>query len=525
MKKYNFMNAVALASVLSSSLVPGQAQAQPGIVPNTPAPLTISQLKAVIVDDLTILQGSGVDLSFARTVGQIIASADGPAANTAANRVKAVQTYIDTFKLNSFDNNGVTMPMLARPGEAALKATDLLSPANIHGMRPVAFTNRFDLAPADASTCGEYRITYAMGGPAAFNDRMTIIFEAAIPNPTPSIGIKGCLPLAKAWSAQQTLSGAALARSLEKIYFTGLPGFRPAVNFRNYGNPSGQVRADLFVKSPTFEWQLREFNVRNKAVNVAFVPHPVKDSVLATLYGDPVVGESAAIAQLRIDFQNQFITNAIPSLLAQDLNAKRTGKKLNQTTLFFKLATNPTSRFNGFTSVSSSGVDDPFSIASASLRTRIGSAIPTASLNWPITADQILRRQGTQSCGGCHEFSGFADVGPSTDPAGLGTIFWPLSNGFVHVDEFGNASQLLTLGVKDRFNALMTFINTSAPAVAPADMLMASTMGSSLSAVDILLARQDYSSAGEARLEKAIRTAQDQANAMPGAFLEMRPTH
>ncbi len=524
MKKSNVMNAVALASVLSSSL-PLQTQAQPGIVPNIRPKLTSSQANAVIVNDVAILQGSGVDLSFSRTIGQIIASADGAAANTAANREKAVQTYIDTFKLNSFVNNGVTMPMLARSGEAALRAKDLLNPASTHGMKPVAFTNRFDLAPADASTCGEYRITYAMGAPAAFDDRMTIIFEAAIPNPTPSIGIKGCLPLVKAWNAQQTLSGVALARSLEKIYYTGIKGFRPAVNFRNYGNPNGQVRANLFVKSPTLEWQLREFNVRNTATNVALVPHPVKDSVLATLYGDPVPGESSAIAQLRIDFQNQFIANAIPSLLAQDLNAKRTGKKLNQTTLFFKLATNPSSRFNGFTSVSSSGVDDPFSIASASLRTRIGSAIPTASLNWPITADQILRRQGTQSCGGCHEFSGFADVGPSTDPSGLGAIFWPLSVGFVHVDEFGNTSQLLDINLRDRFNALTAFIKTSAPATAPADILMASSMDSSLLEVATLLGREDYSLAGEARLERAIRIAQDKADAMPGAFLERRPTH
>ena len=99
-------------------------------------------------------------------------------------------------------------------------------------------------------------------GPAAAV-RMFVIFEAALPNPNPGLGIEGCRPVSDFWVSLSDLNqfptAADRAAALATFYYTGLPGFDPVVQHANYGLPLGQIRADLFIVQAGITWQLREF--------------------------------------------------------------------------------------------------------------------------------------------------------------------------------------------------------------------------------------------------------------------------
>src|ERR1041384_3842288 len=58
---------------------------------------------------------------------------------------------------------------------------------------PIGLFNRFDQAPENGAHCGEYRIVYAkQSGVTSTSDRNLLIFEAVLPNPHPTQGIRGC---------------------------------------------------------------------------------------------------------------------------------------------------------------------------------------------------------------------------------------------------------------------------------------------------------------------------------------------
>src|SRR6185295_9531470 len=85
-----------------------------------------------------------------------------------------------------------------RAGELALSTINPFSATSTVKFEPVAVFNRFDLAPATGATCGEYRVVYAMSSTSAtIHGRAFLIFEAALPNPKPALGIDGCLPVAQ----------------------------------------------------------------------------------------------------------------------------------------------------------------------------------------------------------------------------------------------------------------------------------------------------------------------------------------
>ena len=68
-------------------------------------------------------------------------------------------------------------------------------PFAAHDYIPIGVTNRFDLAPADGSNCGQYRIVFAKTTVSP-GDKLHIIFEGVLPNPNPAAGIARCRPVA-----------------------------------------------------------------------------------------------------------------------------------------------------------------------------------------------------------------------------------------------------------------------------------------------------------------------------------------
>lgn len=290
---------------------------------------------------------------------------------------------------------------------------------------PVALFNRFDLADPSGADCGEYRIVYAKeSGLVSGTDRNFIIFEARLPNPTPSAGLTGCLPVADFWANLTTIgSPATRGALLHDFYFLGLGGgFAPVITWDHYagsGLGSGQIRTNQFMTGRGYfgpplgqPWELREFRtevVCSGACNVMMAPETVKNNP-APFEFDPGVA---------IPFKVDFETNQVPLLAAASVN---------DITMDIPLG------FDAGQSVAV-GADDyapratgiPFLNNIQSTLTTIGS---------PLTPANILDRATTQSCAGCHQLSNGKGLG--------GGLVWPGSLGFVHVNENRVLSPALT---------------------------------------------------------------------------------
>src|SRR5262245_57851357 len=122
-----------------------------------------------------------------------------------------------TPSLNSY-------PLACPRQEGALAAVGLLD-SGPDSWVPIGLFNRFDLAPADGSHCGEYRIELGKR-PASFLgflDRTLVIFEARMPNPDRDRGRAGCDSIVKFWAALSRIDSPALRASLlEQLYFRGI---------------------------------------------------------------------------------------------------------------------------------------------------------------------------------------------------------------------------------------------------------------------------------------------------------------
>ncbi|HEX6014689.1 MAG TPA: hypothetical protein VFY87_23430 [Geminicoccaceae bacterium] len=412
--------------------------------------------------------------SLKHTIGAILESAQAP--NTPAAREAFLQTMLDTFQrtpaLMLNREAGVLMPFDSRTGEPTrLTPAGLLDdgPASAIGMEPLAVFNRFDLAPANWSHCGEHRIVYGKRNPDVPSppNRFLLIFEAAVPNPDPAAGEAGCRPITEFWAGLSGISDEGeVAKKLAAFFYEGktdpqlatadLAG--PVVSFRNYGGDGsrGQVRGNLFMEFP---WQLREWLTQltfDPAGNqLEFVVETVKDNPLAELYGDQLTTDildaniPAAATALHGDF-----VQALKSDISQNLMSEETEKhqSLKEGLDEFNLGTDPTAavdepkillntialgsddRFNEHQSTSLGPDDEPRLLAGSKMRTVLGqlAAIPTTNVNMQ-TADVILNRAQAGTCAGCHQTAVNLTVRGNPDGS---AVLWPAVHGaFVHVDE------------------------------------------------------------------------------------------
>ncbi|HEX8621150.1 MAG TPA: hypothetical protein VF718_04200 [Allosphingosinicella sp.] len=404
----------------------GFALALAGPAASAPVPLSSVTEGAVVVrkfdPDLT------TRFAFARTVGAILGSAAIP--NTPANRQALVASLVATFNASQQVNpvSGLAMKVDPRPAESGLSPAQLLDPAHPRGLMPIGLFSRFDLAPADWSDCGEHRIVY---GNKPGQPRFFLIFEAKIPNPSPSLGIKGCRPLAMAWRAIG-LSTTAAGRNarLEQLYYAGIPNFRAAVHHLNYGTPLGQVRSNSFVQGP---WQLREFRILAVAPGVLqFRAAPAASNPLAEFYKDNPAGtalEQSERTKFRIDFGNLYQ----PRLRSVDSTEPLANYRM---LLFNTMGAGFELRSSEFQS-SVDPSDDPSLLAGTQIRGVIPASwtAPAPFANRTISEAQMLNRATVITCAGCHQ-----PASRQVSTVGGTPIIWPNSLGFVHISEFVDAS-------------------------------------------------------------------------------------
>jgi len=517
----------AVISLLACVCMAGIANAQPapGIIFTSPQPLNGTDQQTVVINDTNLLQNSGVDFSLSRTLGQIIASALGPAADTPAARLNFMKAMMRTFAVTSATNplSGVTLALTPRPGELALNPADLLDPTNVDGgMHVVGLFNRLDLMPANAAYCGEYRIIYEMGvtPPPFTKHHFTLIFEAALDNPNPAQGAAGCLPVAQFWMSLGNLSGTPLAQALEQFYYAGIPGASgPVVDFKNYGNPFGQVRGSTFADGDP-NWQMREWLIKKTSTaGLTFAMHTMGDSPLISLYQVPDPNDPPQLTALRASFQNEYLSSFIQQLTAVDMTGWQ--QQITDTTFFFKLAANFENKYSGFESSQQDALDEPVATIDPQFAQNIQTAVNSLGLPWSVSSTEILERADTQTCGGCHRGNAPKDVAPSSKPHQ--SIQWPGTLPFQHIGEVGELSHLLTdRFLPSRFGNLTNFVAQPQPGAVSHRI-----PGMVQEAVGIRAAIRQVgfsSDAGMLRsIDRSIEKVRQQDRRTPGFFVPLRP--
>jgi hypothetical protein len=413
-----------------------------GVVTTCPVSGTRSNPSLVVNDAFTLQR-----FSFARVMDQIRTTAD---VSTQSSR-GIFEAWMRTFGASAasgdcddamIDPNhyGLTCP---RSPEFKLASVDPFSADGAVQFAPLGLFNRFDLAPADGSNCGEYRIVFGMTSRTpAITGRALIIFEGILANPTPAAGINACLPVAQFWQGLSSeRSPITRAEQLERFYFTGdaVPGFPPVVAAQSYGlargtnalHGMGQVRTNFFIDA--VEWQLREFKLRRAcsstdagSCRLTFEHLPVKSNPAEELFtGNHPRSDS---------FTSQFVAQ-VPRLVGvapTELNLA------------------PADLFNEFESVSSRGDVAYAEFAFPVVSNRIADKL--ASMGSSLTVTDVLNRATTQTCAGCHQRSNNVDLGRG--------MRWPASLEFVHIDENSRLSPALTTTfLPHRRDVLESFIN------------------------------------------------------------------
>jgi hypothetical protein len=396
--------------------------------------------RSLVVTTPAILQR----FSFTRVMDRLRATASiGPETDKAL-----FQNWMKTFGPTDCTNPAVDPNkyglVCPRTSELKLSTIDPFTAASNVAYHPVGLFNRFDLAPANGAHCGEYRIVFAMQSTnPAIIGRSFLIFEAALPNPTPAAGKAACLPVARFWQdLTADASDASRAAKLEKFYFTGgaVAGFPAVVDAHHYGLANGataaftagQVRTNMFIDFN--QWHLREFKLRRTCTTptnpatcqLRFDHVTVKANPAEELFA----GTHARSAAFLAAFPATVASLAAPTVPAIGLSVADT--------------------FNEFESISQAFNVEYRLVADAAIKTAIQTRL--TALHSTLTPTNILDRATTQTCAGCHQVSNGAALG--------GGLVWPSSNGFVQIDETSHLSPALTTKfLPARKAVLETFIN------------------------------------------------------------------
>jgi hypothetical protein len=368
-------------------------------------PVTLDERRSLAVTDAAILSA----FSLSEVMNQLAAQSGVPGLTGARLFAQLWDTQLRKPGVTDGEhcddeNDGLEtsfngFPLSCRPDDGA-QAFD--PDANLRTYFAVGLFNRFDLAPADGSDCGEYRMVFAR----ADGPRLNLInFEGLLPNPARGRGLDGCRPVTNLWrdlSSEDDLG--ARAASLHGFFFRGLGAFPPVVHIDNYGNAepsrrSGQVRTDQFLESP---WVLHEFKLRTRcaagACKLEFRRETDKVNPFGLLFKSSVTSPQALM------FRSSFLSQ-VASLAVNDLNRfnyivpdeANTGESLSTM-----------ERFDRY-------VDqfEPGSAFAQAIQDRL------TALGSTLTPTQIVARAQALSCAGCHQLSNGADLGHG--------LIWPTS--------------------------------------------------------------------------------------------------
>lgn len=310
-------------------------------------------------------------------------------------------------------------PYLCRAGAEGAQATcDPFAPGSGCAYIPIGLFNRFDQAPENGAHCGEYRIVYAKAsGVTTTSDRNLLIFEAAMPNPHPQQGLKGCQSIVDTWADLTNEDDIQRrASTLEQFYFYGHGNISPVVSIANYGdNPlgAGQIRTNQFSNT-TSGWSLREFKLLRTCTATgcsALRMTPVTDKHNA--FGPLFDANSsyASTAQFRSFFPTQAANLNATSVTALDIDVP-------------DVFNSGQSQASGVTANEmryALSFGSPYNPLRSDLQTQL------TALGSVLTPDDLVLRAQALTCAGCHRLNNGVALG--------GGLTWPSSLGFTHVTE------------------------------------------------------------------------------------------
>lgn len=267
-----------------------------------------------------------------------------------------------------------------------------------------AFVNRIDLAPANGAHCGQQRMIFASNS----RNRAFIIVEAQVPNPSPELGIEGCLPLAQFWFDQNNNPDAkSRGQRLAQAFLTGgVPGlaefgFGAFYTAENLTIGSGQIRTNQFDSDP---WTLREFKLALDGDSISAVPFPTAESPAGALWN-----ESIALPQG--DACRENFLSALDGVLTDDMS---------RMSFVVDGACKDAESRNDFS-------EDYVNQMSSGLRQQIQEKL--LSIGSPLSPEDIANRaRFSGSCIGCHNEASGSFLGNG--------VFAPPSFDFPQVVEF-----------------------------------------------------------------------------------------
>ena len=317
---------------------------------------------------------------------------------------------------------------------ALAQSTSLLTPDTSDFFAPVALVNRFDLAPQNFPTCGEFRIVFAkQSGRTDPQNRVLLIAEAVLRNPTHSL--KGCRPIAEFWASLELVESAeARGALLERFFFDGLPGFDPVISTKHFAinrndcqyGLCGRLRLGLGMQLP---WDFRQFELLQNpdAGSFRLAPVPLDNMPVPALFDDSTNPDG------------QYARSALARWSREVARAEDVGGMRLQ--------------IEAFLSAGESGVSGATrpnllervrdSVGGSELLAEIDSVLAGLELGCPegdpMTHESALARVTALTCAGCHAP---LDLVSPTGGVGCG-IVWPNSLGPAHIDESGNLSPAL----------------------------------------------------------------------------------
>ncbi|HXH95345.1 MAG TPA: hypothetical protein VNN25_27465 [Thermoanaerobaculia bacterium] len=314
---------------------------------------------------------------------------------------------------------------------------------------PIGIINRFDLAPADGSNCGQYRLIFARPSPVV-SDLFHIIFEAVLPNPHPEAGLYGCRPVAAFWADLSAVGSMDERRAqLEMFFFQGLPGFSPVVRAENYSGAGG-IRTS---HNRTGATGLRMYQFRaTRDCTAADCRITMRPDVLENMIFGTFFDSHLDTPQAR-RFRDNFVTQ-VSTLAVRDVNEYF----MNVPSEYLMAESNPSDTVPLFI------LDSPFTIG---LTTSEGTdfnnriAAELTRIGSTLTPSQIVQRADTQTCIGCHVVSG---------PVGEGVVFPRPGDHLQQIDEHllepGEAGARFTISaamqvfIPHRMKVMQDFLNS-----------------------------------------------------------------
>ena len=337
------------------------------------------------------------------------------------------------------------------------KSTSMFTEGAPDFFAPVALVNRFDLAPENFLTCGEYRIVYAKhSGRTDPQDRVLLIFEGSLHNSTPRTSLSTCRPAVELWQELPHLDVVSRQQRLVEFYFQGVGTLAPVIHAEHfasalakcqYSGACGQIRLGQGMQVPFQYRQFRtQLDVDSSAGGNRLHLMPTRNS----LSPRPRLWDLRATDLARSSFFSELSWSAAglstPDLATQQLDlspeydAGESAVAGSARPSFAELlAQSPAAEV-------------------ARVKQDLMQRIPTALAcpdDDPMNADALVQRVTAFTCAGCHAPDQVLSAGRKL---GCGQV-WPASLGETHIDERGQLSPALTdVFLPHRAEVVSTFL-------------------------------------------------------------------